>query len=117
MDEDETVMGTFNGIPGTLTCTAGLAESLRRYCPGVAAGTVQSMTGGWAFESTENHESAAAQKMDYLYFGYWLQANEEDNEFAFASFAGGGMAFDTGDRHCSLWRAKQPTTALRAAST
>ena len=92
--DDETAMGSFNGIPGTFTCTTGTCSVnfVATPGPGVAKGTVSEALGaGWAFESTDDAESQAAQKDDYLYFGYWLQANEEDNEFAFATFSGGGV--------------------------
>ena len=100
----ETVMGSVNGIPGAFTCKAGNCEVtfVQTPPPGVDAKTVAGFTGDWAFESTNDVESQAAQKDDYVYFGYWLRANEEDNEFAFATFAGGGDEFATGETALAL---------------
>ena len=94
--DDETVMGTYNGIPGTFTCTTGTCTVgfVETPGPGVDSGTVASLGNGWAFESTDDVELQADQKTDYLYFGYWLQMPADaDGDHAFATFSGGGMAF------------------------
>ena len=96
----ESVMGTYNGIPGTFTCADGTCTVtfVSDPGPGVDAGTVQTLgNAGWAFESAENHESVADQQSDYLYFGYWLRMANDDGEYGFATFAGGGDEFSTGD--------------------
>ena len=95
--DDETVMGTYNGIPGTFTCTTGTCTVgfFTTPAPGVDPGTAETWVGGWAFESTDDVESQAVQKMDHLYFGYWLQMPADaDGDHGFATFSGGGMPFD-----------------------
>ena len=93
-DDDETVTGTVNGIPGTFTCTTGTCSvTFADEAPGRAENTVATITGaGWTFESDENVESQATQDNDYLYFGYWLQT-ADDNKFAFNTFFGGNQPF------------------------
>ena len=93
-EDDESVTGTVNGIPGTFTCTT--AACTVAFVDGDQAGradtTVATFTGEWLFESDENIESQATQDQDYLYFGYWLQ-DQGDNDFAFNTFFGGNTPF------------------------
>ena len=98
--DDESVMGTINGIPGTFTCVADTCNVTFNEDPGPGGqdGTVSTITGeGWTFESTDYVESEATLDGDYLYFGYWLQEADEDDNYAFATFSGGSERF-TQDR-------------------
>ena len=98
-ENDESVTGTLNGISGTFTCTANTCNVTfpTDTVPGRADNTVATISGdGWTFESDENIESQAKQDDDYLYFGYWLQ-DEGDNDFAFNTFFGGAMPFALDD--------------------
>ena len=94
--DDESVTGTLNGIAGTFTCTTGeCTVAFATATPGtsIADNTVATLTGdGWTFESDGNVETQATQDDDYMYFGYWLQ-DEGDNDFAFNTFFGGNAAF------------------------
>ena len=94
-DDNPTVAGTVNGIPGTFTCTTGSCTvEFVDEGPGVSGNTVETLTGvGWAFASTENVESEAKQVADYLYFGSWLQMADADGDYAFGTFSGGDMPY------------------------
>ena len=91
------IKGTVNGIAGTFTCTGTSCTPISTLgttaTPGQDANTVDTaLAAGWSFESDENVESQATPDPDYLYFGYWL-ADEGDNDFAFNTFFGGNTGF------------------------
>lgn len=93
--QDQSVMGTLNGVPGTFTCTTGTCEVTFVASPttGVDPNTVATFgAAGWAFKSTDYVEAEATQDADYMYFGYWLQEADEDGAYAFATFSGGSMS-------------------------
>ena len=96
-DDGTEIKGTVNGIAGTFTCAGDSCTAVATLgtgaTPGQDANTVTTaLAVGWSFESDENIESQATQDPDYLYFGYWLQ-DEGDNDFAFNTFFGGAAQF------------------------
>ena len=96
-DDGTEIKGTVNGIAGTFTCAGDSCTAVATLgtgaTPGQDANTVTTaLAVGWSFESDENIESQATQDPDYLYFGYWLQ-DEGDNDFMFNTFFGGAAPF------------------------
>ena len=83
------IEGMFNGVPGTFvcdgTCTAASDDM----------GNLETLTGTWTFEPAEVEMGADPHMVagvvpdpDYLDFGYWLQATEdEDGEVTYAVLA------------------------------
>ncbi len=111
MDEDETedvnereVEGSFNGIPGTYECTSDSCTISTDSDGEVDAFT----TGTWTFTPTK----AGAEMMvkgvipdaDFLTFGYWLQATEDDEgetDYGVRTFATGGTLYTLGNAQAS----------------
>ena len=94
--QDDTFTGTFNGHQGTFTCTSATCTItlLGSNTDGRDPNTVTAFVGAdtWSFKSDMYLESLAVQDEDYLYFGYWLQ-DEGDNDFAFNTFFGGNQPY------------------------
>lgn len=108
--EGHSVMGSFNGIPGTFSCAANTA------CPVVSddMGMLASLT-GWTFTpgdalddegtpltGSDLTDALAALMVqgvvpdpDFMLFGYWIQATEESmgTTHAFLPFADGTMPY------------------------
>ena len=105
IDERE-VEGSFNGIPGTYECTSDSCTISTD-----SDGEVDAFTGTWTFTPTE---AGAKMKVlgvtpdaDFLTFGYWLQATEDDEgetTYGVRTFAAGAQAF-------------VPTSALEGQAT
>ena len=80
-----TVAGTYDGVPGTFTCTASPGNTCPTNLPprrgnGTIvdpASTVLNPTGTtWKFKPTDEAAMVAVQDDSYLYFGYWLSKSK-----------------------------------------
>ncbi len=77
------VEGMFRGVPGTYTCTGSTACRATND----KDGNLAELTGDWTFTPTVAEDSSLDKIMvagvvpdaDFLTFGYWLQATEQDD--------------------------------------
>lgn len=93
--KENEVTGSFNGIPGTYICTAGNCTIGTD-----ENGRVDTFTGTWTFTPTEAGSKMMVQDVipdaDFLTFGYWLQATEQDDgsmKYGINSFYAGAQPF------------------------
>ena len=96
--KENEVIGSFNGIPGTYICTAGNCTIGTD-----ENGRVDTFTGTWTFTPTEAGSKMMVQDVipdaDFLTFGYWLQATEQDDgstKYGINSFYAGAQPFAAG---------------------
>ena len=118
--DDTEIKGTVNGIAGTFTCDTGCTAITTLGDSATAEQDKNTVTvnlgAGWSFESDENVERVATQDPDYLYFGYWLQ-DEGDNDFAFNTFFGGNAGFTLADALVTETTADTGSTAFTAVES
>ena len=86
--------GSFNGIPGTYVCTVSCTITTNN------DGEVSTFGGAWTFTPTEAGAEMMVQGVipdaDFLTFGYWLQATEDDageTTYGVRTFATGGTVY------------------------
>ena len=92
-EQQQSVTGTYNGIPGTFTCIIQNCTATFSELSSAAPNTATTFE-GWSFTSTDFVETSATPDGDYLYYGYWLQTPvEADGDHAFQTFSGGSMEF------------------------
>ena len=103
-DEEDTVNermfeGMFHGVPGTFACTG--TDECR--AENDAEGNLAMLKGTWTFTPTEREAEADAYMVagvdpdsDYLDFGYWLQATEDEHgevTYAVLPYANGNRTY------------------------
>ena len=100
-DDDHSLpfKGTFHGVPGEYTCTAGTCEA-----EADKDGNLESLSGDWTFTPAERDADkdgphvvmGVTDMTDYLQFGYWMESTAEEDgstSYRFKAFSGGGMPF------------------------
>ncbi|MYH02735.1 MAG: hypothetical protein F4142_09215 [Nitrospira sp. SB0675_bin_23] len=85
--------GTFAGVPGKFICTADCAFTFNG-----EGGALSGISGTLTFEptSTDVQVPNVIRDRDFLTFGYWLQATEDDKgetTYGVRTFATGGMPY------------------------
>ncbi len=91
------VDGTFAGVPGKFVCSSGTCDVTFD-----ADGMLTAISAGWEFvpTSTDVEVQNVIRDTDFLTFGYWLQATEDDEgetTYGVRTFATGGTASDAAD--------------------
>ena len=81
--------GTFNGVPGTYTCTPTAIATDRDTCGSTVAASGFTLIGGtWMFEPN-NPEQRLMDMPDAIYasYGWWLHKSEDGETFTASAFA------------------------------
>ena len=83
---ENTIRGTYQGAPGSYRCTSTSATATNCGATATAGGGV-TLVGTWVF----THDSGAMTSRadaNYLYFGWWLQKDKDDEPTSASAFTG-----------------------------
>ena len=88
-----TLMGSFNGVPGSFNCTGNECSATTD-----SDGDLSALAGTWTFTPTSTMTSVPGvdHDSDYLAFGWWLQTTTDadgDTTYGVGTFAEGAQVF------------------------